>query len=976
MNARKKAGLIITGVSIALLNIAAKFTGEPEIQAEPLSAEETLAHFQLEDRLEIQLVASEPLVTDPVEIAFDERGRMFVVENNGYNRIEDARPRSQIRVLEDVDGDGTMDEGRLFAYDLDYAQGILPVNGGLVVTLRSEVIFLRDSNGNGKADIREVIFSGTRARHIDAQMAAPRRGLNNWIYINGGLGEKEIHRPGDLANKFVVGGNNFRFHPESREVRLEPGIGQFGNTFDDLGRQFFCSNRNPGMFAVMPQGYLERNPPAMLAVGHDDVTPTGAEAQVYPLKRFRTTSSAHAGTFTAACGVSVYRGDALGNEFAGSLFTCEPTAGLIARFVIESDGASFRTRRGQAGKEFLASDDEWFRPVNTCTGPDGSLYVVDMYRRFIDGARFFPDDYAATNDMAAGRDRGRIYRIVAKGKSQRTVAALPEKGTELVALLSHPNGWHRDTAQRLLVESGDASILPELESLLTGGKDSLARLHALWTIEGLGRLEARHVLAALDDREAGLVESGLMLAPLFLVEDKAIESRVLNLSEAKDGRLSFLATLVIGGLPTDHCREALVKAGMRGADDPWMRRAILSSPATRRSPVLAGLLADESFSGTATPGRSRLIGALASVLGAAGEPSEVRRVLEGFEGSRNAEQEKWILIAFADGLDEGLKRQTKGEEGMPRGLAALLAKPPEELKDRLDRVREVLASASQIMMDRGLGQAERLGAILMLSQLPWAEAETIAAELLKSSESSEIQVAALTALTKMSRARVSDFLYRNWPQLGAAARKDAIQYLSRDRLVFLEKVRQGVISPALVDPVTRWVSLNSGSEPIRLLAEELFGAAGGDRKKVVKKYATAIRDAAGSPEKGREIFKTACLICHRFKGEGGDVGPDISDVRIKTAEMLLSDILDPNNAIDPRWEAQVIELTNGRSIAGVVSSGPAGSMLVKGAGFSETVSRSEISSSKPLGVSLMPEGLEGALSEKQLADLLAYLQGR
>lgn len=397
---------VTLGFAAALLTLgspqahAAKYTGEPDIQTGPLSPEESLRRMRVEEGLRIELVAAEPLITDPADIAFDELGRMFVVEIIGYNRPENARPRSRIRVLHDDDGDGRMDRATTFAEDLDYAQGLLPIRGGLVVTTNTGILFLRDDDNDGRADFREVLFECSPSINVDRQMSAPRRGIDNWIYINLGLFKKELFRPAAPDRKLNLT-TNFRYHPGTGKFEAASGAGQFGKAFDDWGREFFSMNRNPGLFAVLPHRYVERNPFAFLTRSDEDVVPAGGDGKVYPLQNFRTTSSAHAGTFTAACGTGVYRGDWLGPEYAGNLFVCEPTRALVSRWILEPSGPSFRAHRAQPGQEFLASGDEWFRPVNTATGPDGAFYVVDMYRRFIDGARFFPDDYRAKNDMGA-----------------------------------------------------------------------------------------------------------------------------------------------------------------------------------------------------------------------------------------------------------------------------------------------------------------------------------------------------------------------------------------------------------------------------------------------------------------------------------------------------------------------------------------------------------------------------------------------
>ncbi len=949
---------------------AARFTGEPEIQAKPLSPAEALKSFRLDPGLRLELVASEPLIADPVDIAFDEAGRMYVVENNGYNR-ETAKPRSRIRRLEDTDGDGKMDRGMIVAEDLDYAQGVLCVKGGLIVTTNTGILFLRDLDGDGHTDRIDVLFKCAPSIHIDRQMSAPRRGIDNWIYINLGLFKQELV-PSAAPDRPLTLTRNFRFHPGTGAFEASAGAGQFGKAFDDWGRQFFSTNRNPGLFAVLPLAYLGRNPAAFLTRSEDEVVRGGNEGKVYPLKNFRTTSSAHAGTFTAACGTGVYRGDWLDREYAGNLFVCEPTGALISRWVLEPSGPSFTTRRATPGREFLASDDEWFRPVNTATGPDGAFYVVDMYRRFLDGSRFFPDDFVATNDMGSGSDRGRIYRIVPASSGPRAkFAGIPAETAKRVALLAHANGWQRDTAQRLLVESGDATAIPALESLLRTSRSAPARLHALWTIDGLNGLNARHVETALDDTEPGVVENALWLAPRFLATAEPIRRLVYVLTGDNRPRLRFAALLAVGGLEGGEAESALVQAGVRDAGDAWMRTAILSSPLTRSGRVLTSLLQEPTFRSRGSRGDIELVSNLALVLAAGGNPAGLKPALVALSAAGN-EGGAWWKMAVLGGISEGLRRQTGG--GLPKSVSALLANPPLELADALIGVRRAAGSAGDVLKDRTRPISERLAAVALLEHLPKDEAVAFVAPLMNRREPAAIQQAMVDILRHLNRGAVSPVLYANLAEMGSVARTGAIQYLQQSPAELLKNIQAGRLSPALVDANGRWGILNSKDDNVRALGQEIFGRTEGDRKQLVRRYTAALKELTGSAARGKTIFQQTCVVCHRFRGEGNDVGPDITDVRIKTPEMLLSDILDPNHSIEPRWEAHTMQVEGGRTLVGIIVTETNDALVVRGVTGTETLARASIHSSTSLGVSLMPEGLEGTLNEPRMADLVAYLR--
>ena len=281
---RRALALAATLLAFTSPLLAARFSGEPEIQSRPLPPDEALKSFRAEPGLQIELVASEPLVSDPVEITWDERGRMFVVENNGYNR-EGVRPRSRIKRLDDTDGDGRPDRATLFADDLDYAQGILRVRDGLLVTTNTGLLWLHDPDDDGRSDRTEVLFTIAPSIHVDRQMSAPRRNPDNWIYLNLGLFKQQLAPAGAPERRFTIT-SNVRWNPATGALEPATGAGQFGQAIDDWGRRFASSNRNPGMLAVMPRQFLERNPAALLTRGDDDIIPAGGDTRVYPLRTF------------------------------------------------------------------------------------------------------------------------------------------------------------------------------------------------------------------------------------------------------------------------------------------------------------------------------------------------------------------------------------------------------------------------------------------------------------------------------------------------------------------------------------------------------------------------------------------------------------------------------------------------------------------------------------------------------------------
>ena len=448
-----------------------------------------MKRIQLDGPYEAQLVAAEPLVLDPVEATWDAQGRMYVADMRDYplGPPNQGDPwLSRIQLLTDEDGDGRMDKAVTFADHMDNVQGLLPYNGGLIATTRSQVLFLKDTNGDGKADEIKPLINGFNPKHAQLQVSAPRWGLDGCVHFNNGLDAKEIYpadKPADVVN---IPGSNFKWDPRTDKITPTGGRGQYGGAFDDWGHHFYCSNRNPVMFTVMPYEAMLRNPHAGITQNYEDIATPGAETRVYPLQITHTTADAHAGTNTACSGLGVYRGHLM-PELKNNVFVPDPTGQLVTRYKIEPNGASLKATRVGDRTEFFRSSDEWSRPVNFTTGPDGAIYICDIYRRWIDHARFFPEEFVKTHDMRQGENQGRIWRVVPKGKKAPKIEAAPKGIEKLVAWLGNENAWQRETAQRLLVES-DAEALPAVALAFTtqsqpGSKQRFIHVEA--TLRGL-----------------------------------------------------------------------------------------------------------------------------------------------------------------------------------------------------------------------------------------------------------------------------------------------------------------------------------------------------------------------------------------------------------------------------------------------------------------------------------------------------------
>ena len=518
----------------ALLAICAALSADPPAPDLPrlpaLSAEEALRAFRVAPGFEIQLVACEPDVVDPVAAAFDEFGRLWVVEMRDYpftlddenltkSDLAHKQPSGRVRILEDPDGDGRFERASAFADGFHWPTGIALWAGGAFVCAAPDIVYLRDTDNDGRADQRRVVWTGFTRKNVQALVNNLKWGLDGRIW--GALGGNEAHvtSPSDSSKlEVTLRGRDFRFDPRGGPMESVPGGGQFGMSFGDFGERFVCSNSNHLRHVVLEES---AEGPAVADIAID-----GPAAKVYrasppepwrvertrqragqpdAVRRYAPTELVPTGFFTSASGVTIYRGDLFPPAFRGNAFIGDVGGNLVHRKVLEPAGCTFTAHRppGEETREFLTSSDSWFRPVNFAEGPDGALYVLDMYRETIEHPFSIPDPLKAKLDLLSGNDRGRIWRIVpsgAKSPHRGPVSGrLTANAPALAGLLSHSNAWWRETAARILLERFPDVVPLELVAHLDPQGSPLARAHALWLLHRMALLKEPELARALRD---------------------------------------------------------------------------------------------------------------------------------------------------------------------------------------------------------------------------------------------------------------------------------------------------------------------------------------------------------------------------------------------------------------------------------------------------------------------------------------------
>ena len=938
-------------------------TNDRPSQSPALSPANALKAFRVKPGFEVELVASEPLIVDPVAIDFGADGRLWVVEMRDYPMGIDGNYSAggHLKVLSDRDGDGRFEHAETLLDDLPFPTGVTAWKKGALVCAAPDILYVEDTDGDGRADVTRKLFSGFATHNFQARVNSLHWGLDGWVYGAAGLFGGTIHSHINGKN-YALSGRDFRIRPDTGEFETVSGLSQQSRVRDDFGNAFGCDNGSWMWHFTFTEHYLKRNP--SLRVGETRVyVPTDPRANdLYPSSRTaeRFNDFSQVNRTTSACGLEVFRSLSWGTEWYGNAYICEPVHNLVRRFQIQPNGGTFSGVKAadEAHVEFLSSTDNWFRPVEVRTGPDDALWVTDMYRFIVEHPRWIPAERLATLNPRAGDQQGRLYRVKPAGaKSPATWPDLTRESTPALARrFGSGNGVIRDLVHHLLIERNDLSVAPIIRSWVGAAHPDGVRVQALYLLDQWRALDDALLVEALDAKSPWVRKSALQLAESRDLKTGAVIEKILRMTDDPSPEVRFQLALSLGEWRTQEAGVALGRLAARDMGDPRLRIAILSS-ASRYSPeVLAATLRVPEK----TQGRDAWIEALINT-------------------ASTSEDEESKAAVFAQVLPRLTEPVTVAHLDVMAafGSGAARMSPDSELAQRAGRVLDY-ARLTATNAEAEL-KSRRSAVVLMgVGALPESDV-SILGTFFEPGALAALQDVALQGLKHSRQPAVAGLLLQSWGTQGPATRRAILEVLvSRDEwcLTLLSAIQRGSVSAGELSHIHRQRLLRHSHAEVARRSAEVFTSSPRDQshQERIKAY-EATNTHAGDLSRGFSLFLANCTACHAFRGNGNAVGPDLSTYQNKPLSDFLLAILDPNSVVEPRFINYLIETRDERSLSGIVQDETPNSLtLVLPGGGKESLLRSDILSLKASRDSLMPEGFESALNPQAMVDLVAYLK--
>lgn len=930
--------------------------------------------MRVPEGFEVEVVASEPDIVNPVAMTFDERGRIWITESLEYPRKSAGVGRDRIKILEDTDGDGKADKFTVFADGLNIPSGIAVGHGGVWVANSPDILFLQDTDGDGKADRREVVVTGFGRDDTHELPNSLNWGPDGWLYgLNGVFNQSRV-RSGNKDYKFTCA--MFRIHPRTREFQIfcEGTSNPWGIAWDDQGSAFVSACVIDHLWHLVETGYYHR------------------QGGPYPPFTWKIGSIVdHKHQQAAYAGLHFFDSDAYPPEYRRKLYMGNIHGGCINVDVLSREGATYSAH---AAPDFLAANDAWFMPVSQKTGPDGCLYILDWYDRY----HCYQD--AGRDPQGIDRLKGRLYRIRYK-QTPRVWGFDLAKQTDdalLARLEKAPNDYYRTTIVRLLSERRDPRTRPKLEKMVLDQKLALkVRLQALRALIGSDSLNDAFLQSLLSHAEPEFRAWGVRGAGNCGRVSKGVREKVAATAHDRSPDVRLQAAITARKVDGIDPVPVLVDVLAHSGDDRLIPHIVwnnLQPLMEERGPAIADALA-------AVPGLDRNASFDEFV------PRTFERMLAARSIDRGALRTLFFLAVRAERPDAARRcLQLLAARVQNRELAG----------NRLESVREALKSVlASVLTGRRDGQLFLDAALLAASWREPAGIEAVRGLVSDASVPERRRIAALTALVsaadasvlsqvegilrgdskasprfrgrviaalgQLDSSRVADVVLAHYGALDPAVQPVAIELLT-ERVGWSKKllaaIGDGKIPAQSLNLSQVRKLLASGDrelvEQVRAKWGSVRDQRNPQREQVITQMRKLVRAGHGDAAQGEKVFKRVCAQCHKIHGEGVDVGPDLTLNGRSSIDQLLSNIFDPSLVIGAAYRAVIVVTKEGRVLTGlVVEDSPSRVVLKIQGGKTETVPRDEVDAFKVSNVSLMPEQLENQLKPSEIVDLFTFL---
>ena len=995
----------------------------------PTRASEAVKKLSVHPEFNVTLCADENVAEKIMSLDWDAKGRLWVAETPEYpggrtvnekdfnafpNRRKDSdkfpvrgqeprNPLDRVSMLEDTNGDGVMDKRTIFYEGLERVTSLVFYKDGVIVAQAPDFLWLRDTDRDGKADKVETILTGWGIGDTHAVTSNLRWGPDGWIYGSVGYSRGRVSSPMSGKNFGEVSAGIYRFRPDGSALEqiASEGCNTWGCEVAPDGEIVFTTATcgEPICHVALPEkflsrGSLERQKSYASIIEENKIFP--------PIKHTRQpyVQIDWVGAWTAAAGACIYDGGAWPAKWAPddrySFFMSEATMHLFHHEFLDPKGSTYQGRKEEARREthFLTAQDYWFRPIHSRVGPDGAMYVVDFYNQIaVHNDTRGPRVGHGAHNAAVRPDRDhhftRVYR--AQHKEAATLPPFTLDANDpagLVKMLEHPNGWVRATANRLLNETQAASAVPALATTLKTGAGKYSRIQSLYALNNLGKLDEPLLLAALQDKEGAVRKNAARVAADRDNVPVEVQKSIRAMLNESDGRARINAVMALGSFPPSRdIAEALVAAWPSASDDRFLQSALVGSGARHAGESVAAALAKGSVEShgdfirnlvrnVAVKGDGAAVSSLVQQLAGASGSDALRAIaLESLAANYKGDAPVW-----SDPLQAALKKLIASDNPAVAASSIPLIGRWDKSGAMSGELKPLITSLSAKLSDASLGDDARAQAAINLLGVRSMDAGVIpaVAKLLAPPSSPALQKSIADVLGGVSEMAAGRALIAAFPNLAAPAQDSAFsQVLKRAdwSTAFVEAVKTGDINWRALGPGPAFRLRTHSDRSVAKLAssvfDELRGPEAKEKDKLIAQYEHAI-EKPGDLANGKVLYEKNCAGCHKFKGEGRDLAPDLTGMGVHGAHELLIHILDPNRVVEDNFISVSIDTKDGETYDGVVATENNSSVKLRNATSDVEIQKKNIASRRSTGRSIMPEGFE-ALGADGLRDLIAYV---